>query len=42
MASRGRFAKDSDRLLLESYVRDGNQDAFATIVGRHASLVAGV
>ncbi len=42
MASRGRFAKDSDRLLLESYVRDGNQDAFATIVGRHAGLVAGV
>ena len=42
MASRGRFAKDCDRLLLESYVRDGNQDAFATLVGRHSSLVAGV
>ena len=42
MAGRSRFSKDSDRLLLESFALDGNQDAFATLVARHASLVAGV
>jgi RNA polymerase sigma factor (sigma-70 family) len=42
MASRNRFAKDCDRLLLERYLQDGNQDAFAVIVSRHVALVAGV
>ena len=42
MAGRGRFATDSDRSLLQSYARQGDQDAFATLVTRHAMLVAGV
>ncbi len=42
MAGRGRFATDSDRSLLQSYARQGDQDAFATLTSRHAMLVAGV
>src|SRR5262249_47067104 len=35
-------APTSDRALLERFARDGDQDAFATLVRRHTAMVHGV
>ena len=42
MASRDNYAAATDRFLLDRYVREHDEAAFATVVGRHAGLVAGV
>ena len=42
MASRDTYAAATDRFLLDRYVREHDEAAFATVVGRHAALVAGV
>ncbi len=42
LAGPNRYAGLNDRALLECFAREGNQDAFAALVNRHAHLVAGV
>ena len=42
MAGRDIFAAATDRSLLDRYVGKHDEAAFATVVGRHAALVAGV
>ena len=41
MASRDIDAAASDRIILDRYVREHDETAFATVVGRHAALGAG-
>jgi RNA polymerase sigma factor (sigma-70 family) len=42
LAAPSRYAKLNDRTLLDCFARQGDQDAFAALVNRHALLVAGV
>ena len=42
MAGPNRYTNLTDRVLLSCFAREGNQEAFAALVNRHALLVAGV